>query len=75
MQVDILNVRHSDAVRSPALFGSVRLLCEGRILELTDTTVILETTEGRASLPAKVFNEQPIVLVVSGGAGWLAARI
>jgi len=39
---------------------------EGRILELTDTAVVLETVEGRASLPAKVFNEQPIVLVVSG---------
>jgi len=41
---------------------------EGRILELTDTAVILETTEGRASLPAKVFNEQAIILVVSGTA-------
>jgi len=39
---------------------------EGRILELTETALVLETTEGRASLPAKVFNEQPIVLVVSG---------
>lgn len=39
---------------------------EGRILELTDTAVVLETAEGRASLPAKVFNEQPIVLLVSG---------
>lgn len=39
---------------------------EGRILELTDTAVVLETADGRASLPAKVFNEQPIVLVVSG---------
>jgi len=39
---------------------------EGRILELTETAVVLETAEGRASLPAKVFNEQPIVLVVSG---------
>lgn len=39
---------------------------DGRILELTDTAVVLETAEGRASLPAKVFNEQPIVLVVSG---------
>ncbi|MBU0593512.1 MAG: mechanosensitive ion channel [Gammaproteobacteria bacterium] len=39
---------------------------EGRILEMTDTAVVLETAEGRASLPAKVFNEQPIVLVVSG---------
>lgn len=39
---------------------------EGRILELTDTAVVLETTEGRASLPAKVFNEQAIVLLISG---------
>lgn len=39
---------------------------EGRILELTETAVVLETAEGRTSLPAKVFNEQPIVLVVSG---------
>ena len=39
---------------------------EGRILELTETAVVLETAEGRASLPAKVFNEQVIVLVVSG---------
>jgi len=42
---------------------------EGRILELTDTAVVLETTEGRASLPAKVFNEQTIVLVVSAASG------
>lgn len=39
---------------------------EGRILELTETALVLETGEGRASLPAKVYNEQPIVLVVSG---------
>jgi small-conductance mechanosensitive channel len=39
---------------------------EGRILELTETAVILETAEGRASIPAKVFNEQTIVLVLSG---------
>ena len=38
---------------------------EGRILELTDTAVVLETAEGRASVPAKVFNEEPIVQVVS----------
>ncbi len=39
---------------------------EGRILELTETAVVLETADGRASLPAKVFNEQTIVLLVSG---------
>jgi small-conductance mechanosensitive channel len=38
---------------------------EGRILELTETAVVLETAEGRASIPAKVFNEQTIVLVMS----------
>lgn len=41
---------------------------EGQILELTDTAVVLETAEGRASLPAKVFNEQAIVLLLVGGA-------
>lgn len=39
---------------------------EGRILELTETAVVLETAEGRASIPAKVFNEQTIVLVMNG---------
>jgi Mechanosensitive ion channel, conserved TM helix len=43
--------------------------CEGRILELTETAVILETAEGRASIPAKVFSEQTIVHVVSGKHG------
>ncbi len=38
---------------------------EGRILELTETSVTLETTEGRVSIPAKIFNENPIVLLVS----------
>ncbi len=38
---------------------------EGRILELTATAVILETPEGRASLPAKVFNDEAIVLLVA----------
>lgn len=38
---------------------------EGRILELTETSVTLETTEGRVSIPAKIFNEHPIVLLVS----------
>lgn len=35
---------------------------EGRILELTPVAVILETEEGRVTLPAKVFGEEPIVL-------------
>jgi small-conductance mechanosensitive channel len=35
---------------------------EGRILELTPVTMILETEDGRVTLPAKVFGEEPIVL-------------
>jgi small-conductance mechanosensitive channel len=38
---------------------------EGRILELTETNIILETMDGRVSIPAKVFNEQPITLLIS----------
>lgn len=39
---------------------------EGRILELTDTAIVLETAEGRTNIPASAFNDQPIVLVVGG---------
>lgn len=37
---------------------------EGRILEITPTAVVIETAEGRVSLPAKFFNEQPAVLLM-----------
>lgn len=36
---------------------------EGEILELTPTSVVLATIEGRMTIPAKVFNEQSTVLV------------
>jgi Mechanosensitive ion channel, conserved TM helix len=36
---------------------------EGRILEITVTSVILETDEGRVALPARVYHEEPIVLL------------
>jgi len=36
---------------------------EGRILEVTVTSVILETEDGRVALPARVYHEQPIVLL------------
>jgi len=39
---------------------------EGRILELTPVAIILETEEGRVTLPAKVFGEEPIVLKIGG---------
>ncbi len=37
---------------------------EGRILELTPVAIILETEEGRVSLPAKVWGEEAIVLKI-----------
>ncbi len=40
---------------------------EGRILELTAQAVVLETDEGRVSLPGRLFSEQPIVLIAQGG--------
>ena len=36
---------------------------EGRILEVTPTALVLETGEGRVSLPGRVFNDEPIVLL------------
>ena len=35
---------------------------EGRILDLTPVSVVLETEDGRVTLPAKVFGEEAIVL-------------
>lgn len=42
---------------------------EGRILEVTATSIVLETDVGRVSLPARVYHEEPIVLVARGGDG------
>jgi len=36
---------------------------EGTILELTAVSLVLETEQGRASIPAKVYNEETIVLL------------
>jgi small-conductance mechanosensitive channel len=36
---------------------------EGKVLEVTATALILETAEGRVTLPGRVYNEQPIVVV------------
>jgi len=41
---------------------------EGRILELTAVSVVLETDQGRANIPAKVYNEETIVLLSEKGA-------
>lgn len=37
---------------------------EGTLLELSPTTIVLETTEGRTSLPAKLYHEQAVVVVL-----------
>ncbi len=36
---------------------------EGRILELTPQAVVLETDDGRVTLPGRLFSEEPVVLV------------
>jgi small-conductance mechanosensitive channel len=36
---------------------------EGRILEVTVTSLVLETPEGRVALPARLYNDEPIVLI------------
>ena len=37
---------------------------EGKILDLTPTAVVLETVDGRAHIPAKIFNEEAITVLV-----------
>ena len=39
---------------------------EGRILDITPTAVVLETPDGRVSLPAKYFSEEPAVVLMQG---------
>ena len=38
--------------------------CEGRVLDLSATVVILETEEGRTSIPAKLFHEQAMSVIL-----------
>ena len=40
---------------------------EGNIVDLTAVSLVLETADGRVTLPGKVFNEEPIVLVLAPG--------
>ena len=42
---------------------------EGEILELTATGVVLATAQGRATIPAKAFNQQTMVLVTPSDDG------
>jgi len=42
---------------------------EGPILEITPTTVILETSQGRTTLPARFFQEQPSIALMGSDDG------
>lgn len=42
---------------------------EGRILEFTATSMVLETADGRVNLPGKIYHEEPIVLLMGGQHG------
>ncbi len=42
---------------------------EGRILEVTPVSVLLETADGRVSLPGRVYHDEPIVLVAKANDG------
>ncbi len=45
---------------------------EGKILEMSATSLVLETRDGRVSLPAKLFNDAAIVLLIDRPANDLA---
>lgn len=41
---------------------------QGRILDITATSVVLETSEGRVSVPARIYNDRPIVVLAAARA-------
>ena len=40
---------------------------EGRILEMTADSIVLETNDGRLRIPGRVFSEEAVLLVARGG--------
>jgi len=36
---------------------------EGRVVDITVTSLVLETADGRVLLPASLYHDQPIVLM------------
>jgi len=42
---------------------------EGRIVDLSATSLVLETAEGRVVLPGRVYHDEPIVLLAGNGDG------
>lgn len=55
-------LRQAFRVGQRVRIGSV----EGTILELTAVSIVLDSGEGRVTVPAKVFNDEPIVLLSRG---------
>lgn len=55
-------VRQAFSVGQRVRIGAV----EGAILELTAVSIVVETGEGRVSIPAKTYHEEPIVLLGPG---------
>lgn len=62
----VANLVAAQSLRNSYQVGQVIRIAtyEGRILDITPTAVVIETAEGRVSLPAKFFNEQPAVLLM-----------
>lgn len=42
---------------------------QGRVLEVTPTVIILETTDGRVTLPGAVYNQEPITVIARAADG------
>lgn len=42
---------------------------EGRVLDVSATAVVLETGDGRVTLPGRLYNDEPIVLLEEGPSG------
>jgi len=42
---------------------------QGRILDITATGLVLETNEGRVTLPGRVYNDEPILVLAGNGHG------
>ncbi len=70
-RVHVANLIGAHQVRSSYAVGQrIRVAGhEGRILELTSHSVVIETDDGRVSVPGRVFSEEAVVLVAHGGSG------
>lgn len=42
---------------------------QGRVLEITATSIVLETADGRVNLPARIYNETPIAVIAGKNHG------